>query len=268
MIPASRSDSRCTLACIYCRRVRFSILLRHPRPWFLIPVSKSGHFSLGRSTVAQLQSGPTVPPYCSRSRRQTTTTQRSSSWAETTQRRTQQGSLISYSPLRLGSRGQRWHRHVWKWKPRFYPTVKCLSQAALPKMKMRQQQVCKRSSSIRRPAAFPQPEPMFSQGSITTSNCSCPMVRCFWRGGNPQQGSYEKHIEIYRPAYLFNSDDSPATRPTITGAPASITYGNTFTVQTPNTDIASVVLIKPGSVTHSFDMDQRFVGLSFTVENG
>ena len=90
----------------------------------------------------------------------------------------------------------------------------------------------------------------------------------FLAGGNPQQGSYEKHIEIYRPAYLFNSDDSPATRPTITGAPASITYGNTFTVQTPNTDIASVVLIKPGSVTHSFDMDQRFVGLSFTVENG
>src|SRR2546426_1913159 len=90
----------------------------------------------------------------------------------------------------------------------------------------------------------------------------------FLAGGNPQQGSYEKHIEIYRPAYLFNSDDSPATRPTITGAPASITYGNTFTVQTPNTDIASVVLIKPGSVTHSFDMDQRFVGLSFNVENG
>ena len=90
----------------------------------------------------------------------------------------------------------------------------------------------------------------------------------FLAGGNPQQGSYEKHIEIYRPAYLFNSDDSPATRPTIAGAPASITYGNTFTVQTPNTDIASVVLIKPGSVTHSFDMDQRFVGLSFTVENG
>jgi len=90
----------------------------------------------------------------------------------------------------------------------------------------------------------------------------------FLAGGNPQQGSYEKHIEIYRPAYLFNSDDSPATRPTITGAPASITYGNTFTVQTPNTDISSVVLIKPGSVTHSFDMDQRFVGLSFTVENG
>src|SRR6266404_1048155 len=90
----------------------------------------------------------------------------------------------------------------------------------------------------------------------------------FLAGANPQQGVYEKHIEIYQPAYLFNSDGSAAMRPTISGAPASITYGSTFAVQTPNTDIGSVVLIKPGSVTHSFDMDQRFVGLSFTVQNG
>src|SRR5437870_6221058 len=39
----------------------------------------------------------------------TTTTPRSSSWAETIQRRTQQRSLISDSPLRLGSKGRRWH---------------------------------------------------------------------------------------------------------------------------------------------------------------
>jgi hypothetical protein len=89
----------------------------------------------------------------------------------------------------------------------------------------------------------------------------------FLAGGNPQQGVYENHIEIYKPAYLFNSDGA-ATRPAIISAPASITYGSTFTVNTSNTDIASVVLIRPGSVTHSFDMDQRFVGLSFTMENG
>ena len=89
----------------------------------------------------------------------------------------------------------------------------------------------------------------------------------FLAGGNPQQGVYENHTEIYKPAYLFNSDGSAATRPAITSAPASINYGSTFTV-TSNTDIASVVLMRPGSVTHSFDMDQRFVGLSFTLENG
>jgi hypothetical protein len=87
-------------------------------------------------------------------------------------------------------------------------------------------------------------------------------------GGNPQQGVYENHIEVYKPAYLFNSDGSPAARPSISGAPATVSYGNSFTVQTANTDIGSVVLLRPGSVTHSFDMEQRFVGLSFTTGNG
>ena len=32
-------------------------------------------------------------------------------------------------------------------------------------------------------------------------------------GGNPAQGVFENHIEIYQPAYLFNSDGTLATRP-------------------------------------------------------
>ena len=86
-------------------------------------------------------------------------------------------------------------------------------------------------------------------------------------GGNPAQGVFENHIEIYQPSYLFNSDGSPATRPSIAaGAPTSITYGQSFSVPTPDAaNIASVVLMKAGSVTHSFDMDQRYVGLSFTA---
>jgi hypothetical protein len=95
-----------------------------------------------------------------------------------------------------------------------------------------------------------------------------PDATVFLAGGNPQQGVYENHIEIYKPAYLFNSDGSMATRPAITSAPSSISYGMAFTVQSPNTDIASMVLVRPGSVTHSFDMDQRLVGLSFTQQNG
>jgi Domain of unknown function (DUF1929) len=87
-------------------------------------------------------------------------------------------------------------------------------------------------------------------------------------GGNPAQGVYEKHIELYKPPYLFNSDGTPASRPSISSAPSSVTYGSTFAVQTPNTDIASIEFIKPGAVTHSFDMDQRFVGLSFTSSGG
>jgi len=86
-------------------------------------------------------------------------------------------------------------------------------------------------------------------------------------GGNPDQGVFENHIEIYQPSYLFNSDGSAAVRPRIAaGAPASITYSQSFSVPTPDAaDIASVVLMKAGSVTHSFDMDQRYVGLSFTA---
>ena len=90
----------------------------------------------------------------------------------------------------------------------------------------------------------------------------------WFAGGNPERGSYEDHMEIYQPAYLFNSDGTLATRPTITSAPNGFSYGATFTVQTPNAaSIASVVLMRDGSVTHAFDMDQRMVGLSFTVGN-
>ena len=43
-------------------------------------------------------------------------------------------------------------------------------------------------------------------------------------GGNPTRGSYERHIEIYSPAYLFK-DGSPASRPTITSTSDTMYYG-------------------------------------------
>ena len=89
-------------------------------------------------------------------------------------------------------------------------------------------------------------------------------------GGNPEQGVFENHIEIYQPSYLFKADGSLATRPTIgANTPASITYAGSFNVPTLDaSSVASVVLMKAGSVTHSFDMDQRYVGLSFTASSG
>src|SRR5215471_17522760 len=84
-------------------------------------------------------------------------------------------------------------------------------------------------------------------------------------GGNPRRGEYEAHMEIYSPPYLFKSDGSPAKRPvTKAVAPLDIHYGGSFTVNTPEAaTIKSVVLVRAGSVTHAFDMDQRLVGLSF-----
>jgi hypothetical protein len=89
-------------------------------------------------------------------------------------------------------------------------------------------------------------------------------------GGNPSRGAYEQSIEIYTPPYLFNSNGSPATRPSITGAPSTgIGYGAAFQVQTPDAaNISSVVLVRPGASTHAFDMEQRLVALSFTAGSG
>jgi hypothetical protein len=89
-------------------------------------------------------------------------------------------------------------------------------------------------------------------------------------GGNPERKTYQPDIEVYSPPYLFTPNGQPAKRPTITGvAPGRLHYGDQFYVTTPDANsIKSVVLIRAGAVTHSFDFDQRFVGLSFQVGGG
>jgi hypothetical protein len=70
--------------------------------------------------------------------------------------------------------------------------------------------------------------------------------------------------EIYSPPYLFRG-----ARPTVSSAPETMAYGGSFFVGTPDaSNIASVSLVRTGSVTHSIDMDQRYVPLSFTRAAG
>lgn len=70
----------------------------------------------------------------------------------------------------------------------------------------------------------------------------------------------ERNHEIFSPPYLFKG-----ARPTITSAPGSVSYGQTFTVQTPNAgQITDARWIRLGSVTHAFDMGQRANTLGFT----
>ena len=92
-------------------------------------------------------------------------------------------------------------------------------------------------------------------------------------GSNPPHntfaGGFDPHVEVYSPAYLFDSTGAPAARPNITSAPDKIGYGGTFTVQTNATDIIqSVALVRAGSDTHAFDFDQRMIGLAFTGAAG
>ena len=89
-------------------------------------------------------------------------------------------------------------------------------------------------------------------------------------GGNPKRGTYEKQIEIYSPAYLFNSNGSPAARPTITGvAPGAFELRS----DVPGSDAERGQhrlgrARPPGAQTHSIDMEQRLVGLNFTAGDG
>ncbi len=77
-------------------------------------------------------------------------------------------------------------------------------------------------------------------------------------------GNHSSNSEVFSPPYLFKG-----ARPVITSAPATASYGTSFLVQTADaTSIAKVSLIRLSSVTHSFNMDQRFVALSFTQASG
>jgi len=55
----------------------------------------------------------------------------------------------------------------------------------------------------------------------------------------------------------------------ITSAPAQLQLGQSFVVQTPDAArVASVVLMRFASVTHTINMAQRYVPLSFTAGSG
>lgn len=65
--------------------------------------------------------------------------------------------------------------------------------------------------------------------------------------------------EFYSPPYLFQGP-----RPQISSAPDAVSYGGSFQVSTPDAqNIARVVLLRPGAVTHSVNMEQRYVALHF-----
>lgn len=96
-----------------------------------------------------------------------------------------------------------------------------------------------------------------------------PDATVWFAGGNPTRGTYVQPMEIYYPPYLYDSNGAFVTRPSISSAPSNVNYGNIFTVQTPDAaSISSVILVRNGSVTHAFGMDQREVGLSFTSGTG
>ena len=77
--------------------------------------------------------------------------------------------------------------------------------------------------------------------------------------GEAANAPAQRNAELYSPPYLF-----AGPRPTIAAAPNLALYGTTIRVTTPDAAaIAKVSLIRLGSVTHAFNMNQRYQTLGF-----
>ncbi|MFD8751452.1 galactose oxidase-like domain-containing protein [Kitasatospora sp. NPDC059577] len=75
-----------------------------------------------------------------------------------------------------------------------------------------------------------------------------------------QPGGFEQRIEIYTPPYLYRGD-----RPQVGAAPQAAKLGGTVNVGTSRPDaVATAKLIRPSSVTHVTDVEQRSVALDIT----
>jgi len=74
------------------------------------------------------------------------------------------------------------------------------------------------------------------------------------------------NIEIYYPPYLYGPGGGASARPTIVDFPSSVEIGETFALDVGGSGpVSRVTLLKTGSVTHSWNMDQRFVEAIFTT---
>jgi len=97
-----------------------------------------------------------------------------------------------------------------------------------------------------------------------------PDGRVYVAGSNPHDSmdlnerAVETRVEIYSPPYLFKG-----SRPEIPNHPDRIRYATAFNIQLGSvnqvTNARQVVLLRPGSTTHTRNFDQRLVELTFTT---
>jgi hypothetical protein len=87
-----------------------------------------------------------------------------------------------------------------------------------------------------------------------------PDGRVLHTGSGSRTTPNELNAELFSPPYL-----SKGARPTISSAPPEASYASSFQIGTAEAAaITSVSLIRLGSTTHAFDMNQRFQRLQFT----
>jgi hypothetical protein len=74
---------------------------------------------------------------------------------------------------------------------------------------------------------------------------------------NPKGQARSDTVLRFEPPYMFNGE-----RPTISGVPSEITYGQTYSIDV-SSDVTKVIMMSPASPTHSFDANQREVPLQY-----
>ena len=87
-------------------------------------------------------------------------------------------------------------------------------------------------------------------------------------GGGAPGPETNTNAEIFTPPYLYNSSGGLAVRPKISSASNEAPYGAQMFVGTTASNISKISLIKTGAVTHSLNMEQRYMELRFTSTNG
>lgn len=94
-----------------------------------------------------------------------------------------------------------------------------------------------------------------------------PDARVLVAGGGAPGPVANTNAEIYSPDYLVTPGGGPTPRLTINGvSDDDLLPGQDLGLAVSNgADVSRVTLVKTGSVTHSFNMDQRHVELPFTV---
>ncbi|MEO8666565.1 MAG: galactose oxidase-like domain-containing protein [Ignavibacteria bacterium] len=111
---------------------------------------------------------------------------------------------------------------------------------------------------------FPAPVMDIHRGYHSTA-LLLPNGKVFLGGGRVEDGGdvendTERRITIFTPGYLLDGD-----QPVITDAPTEVTYNENFEVTLDGEyGVGSMAFIKPMSVTHGYNSEQRYIELAFT----
>jgi hypothetical protein len=85
-------------------------------------------------------------------------------------------------------------------------------------------------------------------------------------GGGVTYENSKFSAQVFSPPYLYDADGTLAPRPAITSAPSTLSYGQSFTVETPAAgSVSRGTLIRLSSVTHAFNQSQLIYPLAFSA---